>query len=326
MTPTTPPAGALTPHAHRESHRKRLRNLVIGMATGVLLASGLVSVTSSPANATATQLRDSIVSTARAELAAEQDASTRKHAASGTCNFYSGYFRPVSSPNGCASSSGVRWVDNDWCADFAKYVWKGAGVTHASEPEQSGGVLTGMAASFKDYGMTYGTWHPRAGGYVPEPGDSLVFDWEGDGVIDHVGIVTSADGSTVTTVEGNAGTPGAVRARSYASSNVSIVGYAAPSITGVPVPRYWVDTFSAAPGYSSPGGTRTGTLFAATNYAYCKVWGPIVQSGSQYNHWWMRTDLDEGSPTQNQYVSAFYLSRWGNDEARDNSGATLPDC
>ena len=94
----------------------------------------------------------------------------------------------------------------------------------------------------------------------------------------------------------------------------------------MPVPRYWVDTFAAAPGYSSPGGTRTGTLFAATNYVYCKVWGPIVQSAGGYNHWWMRTDLDEGSPTQDQYVSAFYLSRWGNDEARDNSGTTLPDC
>lgn len=26
------------------------------------------------------------------------------------------------------------------------------------------------------------------------------------------------------------------------------------------------------------------------------------------------------------YVSAYYLSRWGDDEARDNSGAVIPDC
>ncbi|MEO3874810.1 M23 family metallopeptidase [Nonomuraea sp. B12E4] len=61
-------------------------------------------------------------------------------------------------------------------------------------------------------------------------------------------------------------------------------------------------------------------------YVYCRVWGPIVQVGSAFNHWWLKTDLDEGNPWQNQYVSACYLSRWGNDVARDNSGVDLPDC
>ena len=28
----------------------------------------------------------------------------------------------------------------------------------------------------------------------------------------------------------------------------------------------------------------------------------------------------------NQYVSAYYLSRWGNDEAKDNNGTVIPDC
>lgn len=90
--------------------------------------------------------------------------------------------------------------------------------------------------------------------------------------------------------------------------------------------KYWVDTFANAPGHSTPGGTRTGTLNAGTNYVYCKVWGPEVRVGSQYNHWWMLTDLDSGSPWQNQYVSAYYLSRWGNDEAKDNNGTVLPNC
>ena len=26
------------------------------------------------------------------------------------------------------------------------------------------------------------------------------------------------------------------------------------------------------------------------------------------------------------YVSAYYLSRWGNDEARDNNGTVIPNC
>ncbi|RCG29786.1 M23 family peptidase [Sphaerisporangium album] len=90
--------------------------------------------------------------------------------------------------------------------------------------------------------------------------------------------------------------------------------------------KYWVDIFTAAPGYSSPGGVRTGTLNQGTQYVYCRAWGPIVQVGSAYNHWWLRTDLDSGNPWQNQWVSAYYLARWGNDEARDNSGAQIPDC
>ncbi|MDA0636448.1 M23 family metallopeptidase, partial [Nonomuraea sp. MCN248] len=87
--------------------------------------------------------------------------------------------------------------------------------------------------------------------------------------------------------------------------------------------RYWVDTFADAPGYATPGGTRTGTLNGGTNYVYCRAWGPVVQVGSAYNHWWLKTDLDSGSPWQNQWVSAYYLSRWGNDQAKDNNGADI---
>lgn len=92
--------------------------------------------------------------------------------------------------------------------------------------------------------------------------------------------------------------------------------------------KYWVDTFANAPGYASPTSTtRTGTLYAGTSYVYCKVWGREVRDAyGNYNHWWLRTDLDSGSPWQNQYVSAYYLSRWGNDEAKDNNGVVIRTC
>lgn len=96
--------------------------------------------------------------------------------------------------------------------------------------------------------------------------------------------------------------------------------------TPPPPSKYWVDTFANAPGRSTPGGTQTGWLYAGTNYVYCKVWGPNVQVGSDYNHWWLKTDLDSGNPWQNQWVSAYYLSRWGNDVAKDNNGVTIPTC
>jgi len=89
--------------------------------------------------------------------------------------------------------------------------------------------------------------------------------------------------------------------------------------------KYWVDTFAAAPVYASATSTaQTGTLNAGTNYVFCKTWGRQIGSGSAYNHWWLKTDPDTGPA--GQYVSAYYLSRWGNDEAKDNSGTVIPDC
>lgn len=90
-------------------------------------------------------------------------------------------------------------------------------------------------------------------------------------------------------------------------------------------PTYLADTFANAPAYGSPTSTtQTGTLYAGTNYVYCKTWGREVRNGTSFNHWWLKTDLDVG-PT-NQWVSAYYLDRWGNDEARDNDGFDLPRC
>jgi murein DD-endopeptidase MepM/ murein hydrolase activator NlpD len=89
--------------------------------------------------------------------------------------------------------------------------------------------------------------------------------------------------------------------------------------------KYWVDTFAAAPVYASPTSTaQTGTLNKGTNYVFCKAWGRQIGRGSTYNHWWLKTDPDSGPA--NQYVSAYYLSRWGNDVAKDNNGTIIPDC
>ncbi|MFJ7157828.1 C40 family peptidase, partial [Streptomyces sp. NPDC101118] len=88
---------------------------------------------------------------------------------------------------------------------------------------------------------------------------------------------------------------------------------------------YWVDTFANAPVYGSPTSTTgTGTLYQGTNYVFCKAWGREVSSGGSYNHWWLKTDPDVGPA--GQWVSAYYLSRWGNDVAKDNNGTVIPDC
>ncbi|WP_236061310.1 SH3 domain-containing protein [Actinacidiphila acididurans] len=97
------------------------------------------------------------------------------------------------------------------------------------------------------------------------------------------------------------------------------------AVSPPPRTKYWVDTFANAPVYASPTSTtQTGTLNGGTNYVYCKVWGRMIGNSTTYNHWWLLTDPDSGPA--NQYVSAYYLSRWGNDEAKDNNGTVIPNC
>ncbi|MGW1167944.1 hypothetical protein [Streptomyces sp. NPDC002550] len=100
--------------------------------------------------------------------------------------------------------------------------------------------------------------------------------------------------------------------------------YYSGGASGAPV-TYWVDTSPTAPVYASPTSTtQTGTLNAGTNYVYCKTWGRQIGDTTTYNHWWLKTDPDTGPA--GQYVSAYYLSHWGNDEAKDNNGTVIPDC
>ncbi|MEU9887164.1 CHAP domain-containing protein [Sphaerisporangium sp. NPDC051011] len=198
-----------------------VRRLGAGLTTATVLGSGLIAATATPAAAVS---RNTIVSIAQSQL----NNSSRNHeqpAGSG-CNYYTGYFRNWKPASGCPSTDGVQWRQSDWCADFAKYVWKNAGVPYADVAETSGGVLTGWASSFKDYGTKHGTWHTRASGYTPQPGDSLVFDWDHNGTIDHVGIVKSATSSTVYTIEGNSSNR--IKENSYSRTNIDIVGYSAP--------------------------------------------------------------------------------------------------
>jgi hypothetical protein len=87
---------------------------------------------------------------------------------------------------------------------------------------------------------------------------------------------------------------------------------------------WWVDTFTDASVYNSPGGHATGTLYGGTNYVYCKVRGPDFTNGSAHNYWWLFTDPDVGPALQ--WVPAYYLTHWGDNVAKDNDGNDIPDC
>lgn len=95
-----------------------------------------------------------------------------------------------------------------WCAYFTSWVAAKAGV-----PIGPDGQGLGYVPTVKQWAEQTGRWVP-AGAGSPQVGDLVVFDRGGDGVLDHIGVVTGAspDGS-IQTVEGNSSN--AVSARSY---------------------------------------------------------------------------------------------------------------
>ena len=108
-------------------------------------------------------------------------------------------------------SSRVEWCACfvSWCADQCGYIESGVMPKHSYCP-------TGV-----EWFRSRGQWQDRNS--IPAPGTIIYFDWGGDGVADHVGIVESCDGSTVYTIEGNANN--ACKQLSYAVGDRRILGY-----------------------------------------------------------------------------------------------------
>lgn len=108
-------------------------------------------------------------------------------------------------------SSRVEWCACfvSWCGDQCGYIESGTMPKHSYCP-------TGV-----EWFHSRGRWQDRNS--IPAPGTIIYFDWGGDGVADHVGIVESCDGSIVYTIEGNANN--AVKRLSYSIGSTKIMGY-----------------------------------------------------------------------------------------------------
>jgi hypothetical protein len=83
------------------------------------------------------------------------------------CNKYSAYWD--AGTTGCPSGERTE----EWCADFAAWVWQKAGVhfTYGYGP----GEINAAAVSFYDWAIANGEWHPAAPDYVAAPGDVAVY-------------------------------------------------------------------------------------------------------------------------------------------------------
>lgn len=108
----------------------------------------------------------------------------------------------------------------DWCAGFISVM--------ALRSGNIGTVGYEIAAERlgKFQHQSKGTWLGRV---RPKAGDLVLFRWTGQpGWADHIGLVESVSGNTINTIEGNVGSPRAVRRRSYAWNDNRITGYARP--------------------------------------------------------------------------------------------------
>lgn len=107
----------------------------------------------------------------------------------------------------------------EWCACFVSWC-----------ADQCGYLESGIIPKFSlcsdgvDWFSANGQWQSR--NYEPSAGDIIFFDWDGDGTIDHVGIVESCENGTVYTVEGNSGD--ACKQNQYSVGSSSIYGYGVP--------------------------------------------------------------------------------------------------
>ena len=117
----------------------------------------------------------------------------------------------------------VKYTD-PWCAAFASAAAIQAGLTGIIPTE------CGCEEYIKRF-RALGAW-VEEDGYIPSPGDYIFYDWQDDGKgdctgrADHVGIVTSCDGKTVTVIEGNLNS--AVGCRTLPVNGRYIRGYGAP--------------------------------------------------------------------------------------------------
>jgi len=104
----------------------------------------------------------------------------------------------------------------EWCACFVSWC-----------ADQSGLIASGNVPKFSlcSDGVTWfqGKNKWQSGGTTPSAGMIIFFDWDHDGISDHVGIVEKCEGGRVYTIEGNSSDQ--VRQRNYTVDYGAIMGY-----------------------------------------------------------------------------------------------------
>lgn len=110
-----------------------------------------------------------------------------------------------------------------WCAETVSYCFGHVG-------------MDGIHYAYCPYGInwfqdgSFGSWIDRGGD--AQAGDVVFYDWQGDGVSDHTGLVESVRGDgTLVTIEGNVGNA----CKRLVRSRNQVVGFGRPNYDGVVV-------------------------------------------------------------------------------------------
>lgn len=109
----------------------------------------------------------------------------------------------------------------EWCACFVSWCANECGYIDAGVIPKFAGCVLGS-----QWFMERGQW--ADGSIEPTTGSIIFFDWEGDGITDHVGIVEKCENGTVYTVEGNS-IGDSCRQRTYSVGSSVIYGYGLPA-------------------------------------------------------------------------------------------------
>lgn len=125
------------------------------------------------------------------------------------------------------SYPGITYVDGSstpWCGAFVNWCAEQIGVYPDIIPHT--GLCTAGEAWFREKGL----WQDNT--YIPQPGDLVYFDFDGDQVTEHVGIVQFDQGTSIVTIEGNTDGTGITTGDTVAQKvrNKSVVlGYGTPA-------------------------------------------------------------------------------------------------
>ena len=103
----------------------------------------------------------------------------------------------------------------NWCAIFLSWCANESGTINNTIPRFS--LCTDGVKWYKDHSK----WKNKS--YIPQTGDIIFFDWNGDDHVQHVGIVEKVENDKVYTIEGNS--KDEVRNKNYSLTNKSIYGY-----------------------------------------------------------------------------------------------------
>ena len=104
----------------------------------------------------------------------------------------------------------------DWCAIFVSWCGEQCGYLDSEILPKFAVVGDGA-----DWFKAKKQW--KSGRYTPKAGDIIFFDWEEDGIMDHVGIVEKCENKIVYTIEGNSGD--VCRKLQYEVKSKMICGY-----------------------------------------------------------------------------------------------------